>query len=73
MAGAGPVGLYFSYLLKRQHPRCEIGVFEQNPPLMAFFRSFEVRGLERSDQGRIRCPFYALHITHYDSYRFELC
>ncbi len=41
MAGAGPIGLYFSYLLKRQHPRCEIGVVEQNPPLMAFFRSFD--------------------------------
>lgn len=26
VAGAGPGGLYFSYLLKRHHPRCEIRV-----------------------------------------------
>src|ERR1041385_257439 len=31
VAGAGPAGLYFSYLLKRQDPRCEIRVLEQNP------------------------------------------
>ena len=31
VAGAGPAGLYFSYLLKRHDPRCEIRVVEQNP------------------------------------------
>ena len=31
MAGAGPAGLYFSYLLKRQDSRHEIRVVEQNP------------------------------------------
>ncbi len=41
VAGAGPVGLFFPYVLKRQHPRCEIRVVEQNPPLMDFFRSFD--------------------------------
>ena len=41
MAGAGPVGHYFPYLLKRQNPRCEIQIVEQNPPLMNFFRSFD--------------------------------
>ncbi|MEW6688117.1 MAG: FAD-dependent monooxygenase [Pseudomonadota bacterium] len=30
VAGAGPAGLYFSYLLKRQDPRCRIRVVEQN-------------------------------------------
>ena len=36
VAGAGPAGLYFSYLLKRQNPRCEIRVVEQNPPDATF-------------------------------------
>ena len=36
VAGAGPAGLYFSYLLKRQDPRCEIRVVEQNPPDATF-------------------------------------
>jgi len=31
VAGAGPAGLYFSYLLKRQDPKHEIRVVEQNP------------------------------------------
>jgi len=30
VAGAGPAGLYFSYLAKRQHPEWEIDVVEQN-------------------------------------------
>ena len=36
VAGAGPAGLYFSYLLKRRDPRCEIRVVEQNPPDATF-------------------------------------
>src|SRR5262245_3747476 len=36
VAGAGPAGLYFSYLLKRQDPGCEIRVVEQNPPDATF-------------------------------------
>jgi 2-polyprenyl-6-methoxyphenol hydroxylase-like FAD-dependent oxidoreductase len=36
VAGAGPAGLYFSYLLKRQDPRHEIRVVEQNPPDATF-------------------------------------
>src|SRR5947207_415633 len=31
VAGAGPAGLYFSYLAKRQHPDWQIRVVEQNP------------------------------------------
>src|SRR4051812_41055019 len=31
VAGAGPAGLFFSLLLKRQRPQCEITVVEQNP------------------------------------------
>ncbi|HET7362639.1 MAG TPA: FAD-dependent monooxygenase [Burkholderiales bacterium] len=31
VAGAGPAGLYFSYLAKRQHPDWRIRVVEQNP------------------------------------------
>lgn len=36
MAGAGPAGLYFSYLAKRQHPDWQIRVVEQNPPDATF-------------------------------------
>jgi 2-polyprenyl-6-methoxyphenol hydroxylase-like FAD-dependent oxidoreductase len=36
VAGAGPAGLYVSYLLKRHDPRCEIRVVEQNPPDATF-------------------------------------
>ena len=36
VAGAGPAGLYISYLLKRQDPRCRIRVVEQNPPDATF-------------------------------------
>jgi 2-polyprenyl-6-methoxyphenol hydroxylase-like FAD-dependent oxidoreductase len=31
VAGAGPAGLFFSLLLKRKEPECEITVVEQNP------------------------------------------
>jgi 2-polyprenyl-6-methoxyphenol hydroxylase-like FAD-dependent oxidoreductase len=34
--GAGPAGLYFSYLVKRRHPRWEIRVVEQNRPDSTF-------------------------------------
>src|SRR6185503_1164755 len=30
VCGAGPAGLYFSYLLKRRNPGCELRVVEQN-------------------------------------------
>ena len=30
VAGAGPAGLYFSYLLKKRNPACELRVVEQN-------------------------------------------
>jgi len=36
VAGAGPAGLYLSYLLKRNDPRCEIRIVEQNPPDATF-------------------------------------
>ena len=31
VAGAGPAGLYFSYLVKRRHPEWDVRVLEQNP------------------------------------------
>jgi 2-polyprenyl-6-methoxyphenol hydroxylase-like FAD-dependent oxidoreductase len=34
--GAGPAGLYFSYLLKRRRPETRIRVIEQNPPDITF-------------------------------------
>ena len=34
--GAGPAGLYLSYLVKRQNPRADVRVFEQNPPDATF-------------------------------------
>jgi 2-polyprenyl-6-methoxyphenol hydroxylase-like FAD-dependent oxidoreductase len=36
VAGAGPAGLYVSYLLKRHDPACEVRVVEQNPPDATF-------------------------------------
>ena len=36
VAGAGPAGLYFAYLLKKQNPDCELRVLEQNPPDATF-------------------------------------
>src|SRR6185312_8264378 len=30
VVGAGPAGLYFSYLLRKTNPRCELRVVEQN-------------------------------------------
>ena len=36
IAGAGPAGLYLSYLLKKAHRRCEVRVVEQNPPDATF-------------------------------------
>jgi len=36
VAGAGPAGLYLSYLLKKANPRCELRLVEQNPPDATF-------------------------------------
>ena len=36
IVGAGPAGLYLSYLLKRRHPSAEVRVFEQNLPDSTF-------------------------------------
>src|SRR5918994_516004 len=36
VAGAGPAGLYFSYLLRKARPDCELHVLEQNPPDATF-------------------------------------
>ena len=36
VVGAGPAGLYFSYLARRQQPRWRIRVVEQNPPDATF-------------------------------------
>jgi len=36
VAGAGPAGLYFSYLARRAHPDWRIRVLEQNPPDATF-------------------------------------
>ncbi len=36
VVGAGPAGLYVSYLLKRDHPGATIDVFEQDPPGATF-------------------------------------
>jgi len=36
VVGAGPAGLYFSYLARRQRPRWRIRVVEQNPPDATF-------------------------------------
>ena len=36
VAGAGPAGLYFSYLAKRRWPQWRIRVVEQNPPDATF-------------------------------------
>ena len=34
--GAGPAGLYFSYLFKKRNPDCELRIVEQNPPDSTF-------------------------------------
>jgi 2-polyprenyl-6-methoxyphenol hydroxylase-like FAD-dependent oxidoreductase len=36
VVGAGPAGLYFSYLAKRAHPGWQLRVVEQNPPDATF-------------------------------------
>ena len=36
VAGAGPAGLYFSYLFKKRNPGCELRVVEQNRPDSTF-------------------------------------
>src|SRR5262245_38111357 len=36
VAGAGPAGVYFSYLFERANPRVELRVVEQNPPDATF-------------------------------------
>ena len=56
LAGAGPAGLYFSYLAKRRNPRWQIRVVEQNPPdaTFGFGVVFSDRALEflRGDDPR---------------------
>jgi 2-polyprenyl-6-methoxyphenol hydroxylase-like FAD-dependent oxidoreductase len=36
VAGAGPAGLYFSYLFRKRNPDCELRIVEQNPPDATF-------------------------------------
>src|SRR5262245_19078600 len=36
VVGAGPAGLYFSYLFRKANPRAELRVVEQNPPDATF-------------------------------------
>ena len=36
VVGAGPAGLYFSYLFKKANPGCALRVVEQNPPDATF-------------------------------------
>ncbi len=36
VAGAGPAGLYFSYLWKKKNPGCELRIVEQNSPDATF-------------------------------------
>src|SRR3954462_2036566 len=36
VVGAGPAGLYFSYLFRKAEPRAEVRVVEQNPPDATF-------------------------------------
>jgi len=36
VVGAGPAGLYFSYLFKKRNPDCELRIVEQNPPDSTF-------------------------------------
>src|SRR3954452_3954819 len=36
VVGAGPAGLYFSYLFRKADPRAEVRVVEQNPPDATF-------------------------------------
>src|SRR5581483_7471601 len=67
--GAGPAGLYLSYLIKRRAPDTEITVIEQNPPdaTFGFGVVFSDRALEflREDDEAT----YAAIVPHMQSWR----
>jgi 2-polyprenyl-6-methoxyphenol hydroxylase-like FAD-dependent oxidoreductase len=67
--GAGPAGLYLSYLVKRRDPRADVTVIEQNPPdaTFGFGVVFSDRALEflREDDGAT----YAAIVPHMESWQ----
>ena len=67
--GAGPAGLYFSYLIKRRDPDADVTVFEQNPAdaTFGFGVVFSDRALEflRDDDEET----YAAIVPHMESWR----
>src|SRR5712692_6379124 len=69
VAGAGPAGLYFSYLAKRQHSDWQIRVIEQNPAdaTFGFGVVFSDRALEflRDDDE----PTFSAIAPHMESWR----
>src|SRR5665213_2285326 len=67
--GAGPAGLYLSYLVKRRDPRADVTVIEQNPPdaTFGFGVVFSDRALEflREDDEAT----YAAIVPHMESWQ----